>query len=175
MSGINTPEFDDLKAYPHEQRRREWLQTSIEVTRSLLSSNSGEEPLHAVARAVNSNADADLTLVVLPTDGAERLMIEVAVGEGTEHLVGFVFEAEESITGEVIRTGQPLLASDVADRRRRTDPRHLTDGRGRPADDCSVDRDGVHEARRPPPAVVVAHPSTTRTSSWRRRSPPTPP
>jgi signal transduction histidine kinase len=105
-----------LELYAHERRRREWLQASVEVTRSLLSSDDGEEPLHAVARAVNSIADADLTLVVLPTEGGERLMIEVAVGEATDDLVGFVFDADGSITGEVIRTGQPLLASDVADR-----------------------------------------------------------
>ena len=119
MSGADTPEVESLELYAREQRRREWLQASIEVTRSLLSSNGGEEPLHAVARAVNAIAAADLTVVVLPTDGGARLMIEVAVGAGTEDLVGFVFDAEGSINGEVIRTGRALLASDI---------RHHADG-----------------------------------------------
>ena len=115
MSGIDPFGSDGLELYAHEQRRREWLQASVEVTRSLLSSHQGEEPLLAVARAVNSIADANLTFVALPTDGGERLMVEVAVGEGAEDLVGYAFEAEGSINGEVIRTGRPLLASDVAD------------------------------------------------------------
>ncbi len=115
MNGADTTALNELALYAHEQRRREWLQASIEVTRCLLS-GTGEEPLVAVARAVNSIADADLTLVVLPVEGGESLMVEVAVGEGTEDLVGFVFDAAGSINGEVIRTGQPLLASDMADR-----------------------------------------------------------
>lgn len=117
MSGTDVPGAGGRpERHAHEQRRREWLQASIEVTRGLLSADSGVGPLHAVARAVNSIACADLTLVVLPTDGGERLMIEVAVGEGTEDLIGYVFDAEGSINGEVIRTGRPLLASDVAKR-----------------------------------------------------------
>ncbi|GAA0635507.1 hypothetical protein GCM10009547_44560 [Sporichthya brevicatena] len=106
---------DGLALYAAEQRRREWLQASIEVTRSLLSV-SGEDPLHAVARAANSIAGADLTLVVLPTPAGDQLMIEVAYGESTEDLVGIVVDARQSISGEVIRTGQPVLAVDVADR-----------------------------------------------------------
>ncbi len=35
--------LDGLELYAHEQRRREWLQASIEVTRGLLSYN-GEPP-----------------------------------------------------------------------------------------------------------------------------------
>jgi signal transduction histidine kinase len=112
--GDNSSQLHGLELYAHEHRRREWLQASIEVTRGLLSSD-GEEPLHALARAVSSIADADLTLVVLPAEGGERLMVEVAVGEDTEDLVGFVFDAEGSINGEVIRTGRALLASDIKD------------------------------------------------------------
>lgn len=97
----------------HDQRGRDWLQASVEVTRCLLSS-TGEEPLEAVARAVNQVAQADLTLVVLPAFGGASMMVEVAVGHGTEDLVGFVFDAEGSVTGEVIRSGQAVLAADIA-------------------------------------------------------------
>jgi signal transduction histidine kinase len=97
----------------HEQRRRVWLQASIEVTRCLLSA-SGEDPLEAIARAVNRIAEADLTLVVLPALDDASMMVEVAVGEGTEGLVGFAFDAEGSVTGDVTRTGQPVLTADVA-------------------------------------------------------------
>ncbi len=114
MNNLGTS-ADGLALYAAEQRRREWLQASIEVTRSLLSVG-GEEPLHAVARSANSIAGADITLVLLPTPAGDELMIEVAHGENTEDLVGVVVDAQHSISGEVIRTGQPVLAADVAER-----------------------------------------------------------
>ena len=110
-----TCSLNGLELHAHEQRRRAWLQASIEVTRGLLLTD-GEEPLSKVARVVNALAEADLTLVVLPIDGGERLMIEVAVGEATEDLVGFVFDDAGSVSGEVMRTGQSLLACDVTER-----------------------------------------------------------
>jgi signal transduction histidine kinase len=100
----------------HVQRRRAWLQASVEVTRCLLSP-TGEQPLEAIARAVNQVAEADLTLVVLPTFGSEEMMVEVAVGDGTDGLVGTVFAAEGSVTGDVTRTGRAVLVDDVANTR----------------------------------------------------------
>lgn len=99
----------------HEQRRRVWLRASIEVTRCLLSVTD-EEPLEAIARAVNRVAEADLTLVVLPAFGGDSMMIEVAVGEDADGLAGAVFDADGSVTGEVTRTGQAVLSDDVAAR-----------------------------------------------------------
>jgi len=96
-----------------EQRRRAWLDASVEVTRCLLSA-AGEEPLEAIARAVNQVAEADLTLVVLPAFDGNSMMIEVAVGENADGLVGVVFDAEGSVTGDVTRTGQAVLADDMA-------------------------------------------------------------
>jgi signal transduction histidine kinase len=97
----------------HEQRRRDWLQASVEVTRCLLSA-TGEKPLEAIARAVNQVAEADLTLVVLPASAGASMMVEVAVGAGSEGLVGTVFDAEDSVTGEVTRTGQAVRSDDVS-------------------------------------------------------------
>lgn len=100
----------------HEQRRRKWLHASVEVTRCLLSA-AGEDPLVAVATALNQVAEADLTLVVLPAFDGKSMIVDVAVGEGTDGLVGFVFDAEDSVTGEVTRTGQAVLSADVANDR----------------------------------------------------------
>ncbi|HVE27703.1 MAG TPA: GAF domain-containing protein [Sporichthya sp.] len=106
--------LDGLALYAHEQRRREWLQASVDVTRSLLSV-SGEEPLKLVARTVNSLADAEITLVVLPADD-DSMMIEVAVGEGTGDLAGLVFAGAGSATDEAVWTGQPVLVPDATER-----------------------------------------------------------
>lgn len=105
--------LDGLALYAQEQRRREWLQASVDVTRSLLSA-SGEEPLKLVARTVNALAGAEITLVVLPADD-ESMMIEVAVGDGTEDLIGFLFAGAGSATEEAVRTGQPVLLADASD------------------------------------------------------------
>ncbi len=54
--------------------------------------------------------------MLLPALDGDSVMVEVAVGEGTEDLIGFVFAGEGSVTGEVIRSGQAVLAADIADR-----------------------------------------------------------
>jgi signal transduction histidine kinase len=105
-----------VEVHAHQQRGREWLQASVEVTRSLLLSVTAEEPLEVVARVVHQIAGADLTLVALPARDSDSIMVEVAVGEGTEDLTGFVFAGEGSVTGEVMRSGQAVLVADIADR-----------------------------------------------------------
>ena len=87
-----------------DHRRRDWLQASVQVTRCLLSA-TGKDPLRVVARAVNQVAQADLTLVVLPAAAGGPAVVEVAVGEGTEEMIGHVFDVEGPVTSDVIRTG----------------------------------------------------------------------
>lgn len=72
------------RLYKQERRRCEWLQASTEIT-----------------------------LVVLPTFHDEKLMVEAAIGEGSEELLGHVVAADDSISGEVVRAGGAVVISDA--------------------------------------------------------------
>lgn len=88
----------------------EWLQATLEVTRSLLG--GGDEPLATVAHAIRKVSDSDSVLVILPAAG-DALMVEVAVGAGTEYLPGYSYRRTGSISGDVLAGGEAILVSDA--------------------------------------------------------------
>lgn len=89
----------------------EWLQGTLEVTQSLLG-DAGEKPLAAVARVITQLAKADFVLVILPT-ADDALMVELAVGDGTEYLPGYTYARTGSIADAVLRIGEPALVPDA--------------------------------------------------------------
>lgn len=109
---------ENARLYEQEQRGREWLQATLGVTRSLLGS-AGEEPLATVARAIRSVSQSDFALVILPAAG-DTLMVEIAAGDGTEHLPGYTYPRAGSVSGEVLQTGEVVLVPDA-----RTHPMNL--------------------------------------------------
>jgi signal transduction histidine kinase len=96
-----------------EQRGRQWLQATLEVTRSLLG-GAGEESLATVARAMQKVTRSDFVLVILPA-ADDTLMIEVAVGDGTESLPGYAYARAGSVSAEALATGHPELVADARD------------------------------------------------------------
>jgi signal transduction histidine kinase len=56
-----------------------------------------------------SLADADVVSISLLKDAGASLAVEVAFGDGAEELVGRQFRVEETLGGEVVRTGAPAL------------------------------------------------------------------
>lgn len=93
------------------ERDREWLEAILAVTRSLLA-DAGENPLAAVACAIKKVSQSDFALVLLPV-GNRGLMVEAAVGDGTEHLPGYSYSRTGSIAGPVLERGEPVLIADA--------------------------------------------------------------
>lgn len=94
-----------------QQRDREWLQVTLDVTRSLLD-NAGVEPLLTVAHAIKRVSDSDFVLVILPA-AEDTLMVEVAAGDGTEYLPGYTYARPGSVSAEALRTGDAVLVPDA--------------------------------------------------------------
>ena len=103
---------ENARLHEQEQYGREWLQATLEVTRSLLRS-AGEEPLATVARAIRKVSQSDFVLVILPAAG-DTLMVEVADGDGTDHLPGYTYAREGSASAEALETGDAVLVPDAA-------------------------------------------------------------
>ncbi len=105
--------IENARLYEAARSRGEWLQASAMITRQLLTSSSGQRPLHLVAERSQEIADADLVTVALPAEDGE-LRIEVAVGRRAEHLTG-TRVAADSLLGRVSSTGEPVRLSQVED------------------------------------------------------------
>ena len=93
LAGTAGVAIENARLYEESERRRRWLASSTEVTRTLLSSDA-ERPLELIARRAAENADAVLAMLLLPI-GGERLSVDVATGPLGEQLVGKVVPADD--------------------------------------------------------------------------------
>lgn len=100
--------ISNARLYHEAELKQRWLEASGEISAQIVAT-SGEEPLNLIARRAMSLADADLVSISLLKDGGTSLAVEVAFGEGAEHLMGRRFRVEDSLGGEVVRTGAPAL------------------------------------------------------------------
>jgi len=104
----------NARLYEQARRRQDWLQASTEVTQQLLSAE-GEEPLRLIARQARLIADADVVTFVLPTADGQRLIVEVAAGEGADELTALTSPIENTLVGLAFVTGRPVIVGDVAE------------------------------------------------------------
>lgn len=115
--------IENARLYEQAQRRQRWLQASMHITRQLLSAE-GDDPLSLIADQTREIADADIVTVVLPTPSQDRLMVEVASGTRADDFAGMTYPIENTMAGQALSTGVPVLVQDVTDEKYRV---HLTE------------------------------------------------
>ncbi|MEO9137753.1 MAG: GAF domain-containing protein [Jatrophihabitans sp.] len=113
LAGTAGIAIENARLFEEAGRKQDWLAASTEITQQLLASE-GEEPLQVIARRLQQVAGADAVNVVLRTDDPRRLMIEVATGAGAEQLTAMSYPVENTVSGLVLETGQPILIDDVS-------------------------------------------------------------
>ena len=106
--------IENARLYDEARRRQQWLQASTEVSQQLLSTD-GEDPLQLIARQARQVANADVVTVVLPTADGQRLIVEVAAGQGADELTAFTFAIENTLVGVAFNSGQPVLVGDISE------------------------------------------------------------
>jgi signal transduction histidine kinase len=102
----------NARLYEEARRRQDWLQASTEVTQQLLSTE-GEEPLRLIARQARVIADSDIVTFMLPTPDGQRLIVEVAAGQGADELTALTTPIAKTLVGQAFTTGQPVLVGDI--------------------------------------------------------------
>ncbi len=90
-----------------------WRDAVLEVQAVILSGTDGDALLHAVADAARRLAGADVATVAVPHVEGVSLVLRAAVGYRADELRGSVFPIEESLSGQVLQTGQALHLADV--------------------------------------------------------------
>lgn len=102
--------------------RQRALQGVNEVSQALLEGLSTDDVLQLVARWARELVGAAYAGVVTPFGDGDTLVVRVVEGDNTEGMVGSTFRGAKSISGEVIRTLQPVVVPDVSSDERKSQP-----------------------------------------------------
>jgi signal transduction histidine kinase len=97
--------IQNARLYSESRQRERWLEATSEVSTALLSGTDPEEVLLLVAARAREVTGGELALVALPVD-ADRLLIEVADGEGAERHRGQLLDRADVSSGD--RLAVPL-------------------------------------------------------------------
>jgi signal transduction histidine kinase len=105
---------ENARLYEAARRQQRWIQASAEVTTRLLSGSPPDEVLADITRQALNLSEADLAVLALPEDEGRRLTITYAEGDGAEATRGLVLQADQSLSGRVLATGEPVTCVDFA-------------------------------------------------------------
>ncbi len=90
-----------------------WLRASADIGTALLS--AGADPMPAVAARALDAAEADLVTVGLLTPDHRELVIEVALGPGTDNLLAHRLPVDDTAAALVLDAPRPVLLTDAAE------------------------------------------------------------
>lgn len=106
--------IENARLYAASQRQQRWLRASGDLTMKLLSGVRPEAGLSTLTRHALELSRADLVKLALPDVDGTRLTIEFAEGDGADAVRGLVLSANDSLSGQVLATGVPILVDDFA-------------------------------------------------------------
>jgi signal transduction histidine kinase len=104
--------------YAETRRRERWLDALRDITSDILAGSDPESLLAGIAEHARDLAGADAATILTTGSVTGELVVAAAAGAHASELLGQTMPGDESISGEVMRTGKPLLLEDVS-----SDPR----------------------------------------------------
>ncbi|HVE46184.1 MAG TPA: GAF domain-containing protein [Acidimicrobiales bacterium] len=102
--------------------RQRALEGVKEVSQALLEGRPTDDVLQLVARRARELVSSSFAGVVTPIGEGDTLVVRVVEGDHTEGSVGTSFRGAHSISGEVIRTLQPVVVADASTDDRKSQP-----------------------------------------------------
>ena len=106
--------IENARLYEATRRSQRWIAASAEVTTALLSGADPNEVLASITSQARELSSADLAVLALPDDESRVLTIAFADGDGAEAVRGLVLPASQSLSGQVLASGQPIASADFA-------------------------------------------------------------
>jgi signal transduction histidine kinase len=103
---------ENARLYEEAQARHRWLAASTEIANAILTRADPEETIRLVATRARELLRADLAWIVMPEPGG-RLRVAYADGPRAEAIDGMTIPADDSISGEVVRTERAVLVPDL--------------------------------------------------------------
>jgi len=105
---------ENARLYEAARRSQRWIQASAEVTTDLLSGTEPGEVLARITSRARDLSDADIAVLALPDEEGRRLTVAYADGDGAQAVRGLVLPMDQSISGQVLATGDPVTSADFA-------------------------------------------------------------
>lgn len=113
--------IDNAQLFGRERMSVKWMNASREITTALLTSvEPGFAPLQLIAARACALTDAEQAIVLvpvdayLPTDEADTLVISAAVGRNPSEVIGQRIPVDNSTSGRVFRSGEPLITEALS-------------------------------------------------------------
>jgi len=89
--------------------RSRWLAAGADLTYRLLA-DSNDQPFTLITDAAQLAADADLVTLTVPEDGT--IVLRASSGPLAGRVLGASWPAADTLAGQVIRTGEPLMVDE---------------------------------------------------------------
>lgn len=106
--------IDNARLYERMGKRESTLAALQTVANALLAGAGRDEILQLIARHALQLGDGTLAAIALPTRGDDELVIAIAEGTASDAISGFSFSRLESVSGEVLDTGLPVIIEDAS-------------------------------------------------------------
>jgi signal transduction histidine kinase len=103
---------ENARLYEAARRSHRWIAASAEVTTALLSGADPGEVLASITTKSRELSGADLAVLALPDEEGRRLTLAYADGEGAQAARGLVLPAGQSLSGQVLASGEPAVTAD---------------------------------------------------------------
>ncbi|MCU1570492.1 MAG: two-component system, histidine kinase [Naasia sp.] len=103
--------IDNARLFGETERRQRWAFASADVSGALLN-DDGTDPLRVIADSIIGLTDASAVILITQTP-AGALVSERAWGEAADDFAGRVFPFADSVAGQVIASGNPVLSLGV--------------------------------------------------------------
>jgi signal transduction histidine kinase len=106
--------IENARLYEAARRSQRWIQASAEVTTDLLSGAESGEVLARITSQSRELSDADLAVLALPNEEARVLTVAYADGDGAQAVRGLVLPFGQSLSGQVLTSGESVISADFA-------------------------------------------------------------
>ena len=104
--------IDNARLYEEARRQERWLRATTEITRELLSGIQSTEVLKLVTTKALALSGADLVALAVPAGDQQRLVNTHAAGKAADEALGLVLPAAQSLSGQVLASGQTVVVED---------------------------------------------------------------
>jgi two-component system, NarL family, sensor histidine kinase DevS len=108
--------------YQETRQREQWLDALRGITSEILAGVDADSLLNRIAENACELAGADTATIVSTTSNPDELVVAAAAGAPAARIEGQSMPAARSISGEVMRSGTPMVFTDVGSERRAYPP-----------------------------------------------------
>jgi len=106
--------IENARLYEDAHQRERRLEAIREVANAILEQTDPEDVLELVARRARELVDADMATIATPGPEGGSMVLAAAEGSNADRLRGMVFPLEGSLSGDVIRSGKPVILDDAS-------------------------------------------------------------